>query len=106
MRIAALHETRNNSVEWTLASGEHVGMSRVEPKTGAAVLQLKTHAFDRDSRTKIAEDALNPAHHIAFPVGYGQVGSVAAGDLSRPHLAVCSSRVNHRGAVARMFFRE
>ena len=81
-------------------------MGGVKRKTGASILEHETHAFDSDSRTEIAEDALNPAHDISFTVGYRQIGGVASGYLSGAHLSVGLARIDQRGALARMFLRE
>src|ERR1700730_6461521 len=83
--VASFHETRDDGVIRTFAPREDIGMGGIERETGASILEHETHAFNRDSRTEIAEDALNPTHDISLAVGYRQIGGIASGYLSGAH---------------------
>src|SRR5262249_28945474 len=49
MNVAALHERRNDRVEWPLARLQCIGMVAVENKQRSAILQWKSHSIHHDS---------------------------------------------------------
>src|SRR5205823_2258106 len=93
-------------VERPLTAREHVRMPGVESEAGASILQRKAHAFDRYTRTEIAEDALNPAHDVSVTVDYREIDCVAAGYPPSADFAIGLLGIDQRSPLARVFFGE
>src|SRR5205807_9881740 len=96
MRVAALHERGDDGMEWTLASGENIGMAWLEREAEAAILQNESHSVHGHAGAESFRHALNPAHHVAGPIDDGEIGRISVDWPARRHFAIRFMTVHSR----------
>jgi hypothetical protein len=87
MRVSLVHEARNDRMQRALAARQNIRMSGREREQAAAILQYEAGTFDREPRPEAHghEVALDQRHHVARPIGRGQIGRavIGAGNCTR-----------------------
>src|SRR5690349_11690575 len=77
MRIAALHESRNDGVKRPFAARKYVWMVWLECETEAAILKNEAHSVNRHPGAERRRYALNPAHHVAGAIDDREIRCVS-----------------------------
>ena len=76
--LSILHDKRgDDGVKRSLARGIDIGMTLIQRKKLAPVLQHKTEAIGNKSRTHAAIVRLNQRHHHAVSISDSQIGRIA-----------------------------
>src|SRR5262249_57793409 len=78
-RAVALHESRDDRVQWALARLEHVWVIAVEREEGTAVLQREAGARWDEPGAERMVHALNQGHDVAVAVDGREIDRIAAG---------------------------
>src|SRR5690242_18506624 len=103
MGVASFHKCGNDGVERPLTAYEHIRMVRFERKAVTAILKNEPHSIDRHAGAKRFRHALNPAHHVARAIDYGEIRCVSIDRLARRDVAIRLMWINQSGALSSVF---